>query len=198
MKFIAIAVLLVVIVASVVLWSNRKSAEPSNDTALLNSDDDPGELVSTIVITLKATQEQLEDFPNGILPWINIEKTESVIQQLIDPDEIVIAEAEVILIIDYPLSKATKFVLKATNKGFTRKELLRGISQKYHEIYKIEESTATVKTIPLEKRVGLSNRNQTDGEFGIWGHDLGDLDLSEIDVYKDKDGKIHITLDVQS
>jgi hypothetical protein len=198
MKLIAIAALLFVIVASVVFWSYRKSAETHNDTALLSSDDDPGEFVSTIVIKLKATQEQLEDFPNGVLPWINIEKTESAIQQLIDPEEIVIAESEAILIIDYPLSKEKKFVLKSTSNGFTRKQLLQEISRKYHEIYEIEESTATVKTVPREKRVGLSNRNQTDGEFGIWGHDLGDLDLSEIDVYKDKDGKIHITLDVQS
>jgi hypothetical protein len=193
----AITILAIVAVALLLLWNFRKSALENHDTALPTSEE-YGDLISTIAINLKATSDQLEDFPDGTLPWINIEKTRSAIQQLIDPDEVVLTEAGVTLVIDYPLNKEAKFALSSTAGGFTRKQLVLSISQKYHEIYTVEENTATVKTIPRDKRVGLINRNQTDGEYGIWGHDLGDLDLSEIEVYKTKDGKILLKLDVQS
>ncbi len=43
------------------------------------------------------------------------------------------------------------------------------------------------------RRRGIINRNQTNGKYGIWGHDIGDLDLSAVIVKKTGDGLIDKT-----
>lgn len=183
----------------------QKSSEKKEDidTELLsdkenNSQSDLGNLVSTIQIGIKANKEQLQDFENGIVPWISIENPEAEISQLIEAESIIVPDSEITLLIDYPLNKPAEFVLKSAGKGFTKKQLILEISKKYHEIYKEEESTAVTKTLPMEKRGSLINRNETDGKYGVWGHDIGDLDLSAIDVYRSENGKITISLGVES
>lgn len=183
----------------------QKSSEQKEDidTELLNSKEnnsqsDLGDLISTIQIGVKANKEQLQDFENGIVPWISIENPEAEISQLIEAESIIVPDSEITLLIDYPLNKPAEFVLKSSGKGFTKKQLILEISKKYHEIYKEEESTAVTKTLPMEKRGNLINRNETDGKYGVWRHDIGDLDLSTIDVYKSENGKITISLGVES
>ena len=163
-----------------------------------NSQINQGELIATIEFGIKANKEELEDFPDGVIPWISIEKPEDEINRLIDADKVVITYSEITIIIDYPLNKPAEFILKSSEKGFTKKQLVLEISKKYHEIYTAEESSAKTKTIPLEKRVGIINRNETDGKYGIWGHDIGDLDLSSVEVYKTESGQIQILLGVES
>jgi len=155
-------------------------------------------LISTIEFELKAEEDELQNFTDGIIPWISIENPESEIKNLIDADKIVIEKSEIILNIDYPLNKPAKFTLKSDGNGFTKKQLITEISIKYKEIYDEEEKTSSVKTIPIDKRKGIINRNETDGKYGIWGHDIGDLDLSSIEVYKTKEGKIEIILGIES
>jgi hypothetical protein len=165
----------------------------------LNAQTNQGKLIATIEFGLKANKEDLEVFEDGIVPWISIEKPEDQIDRLIDADKVVIEYPEVILVIDYPLNKPAEFIIKSSEKGgFTKKQLALVISKKYHEIYDAEESSAKTKTIPLEKREGLINRNETDGKYGIWGHDISDLDLSSVEVYKTEDGKIQILLGIES
>ena len=90
--------------------------------------------------------------------------------------------------IDYPLNKPTEIEIRSKEKeGFSRIELIRLISQAYHRIYDEEEASAKVKTVPLKKREDLINRNETDGKYGIWGHNIGDLDLSAI-IVQSKNG----------
>lgn len=156
------------------------------------------ELIATISFAIKATEEELKDFEDGSIPWISIEKPEDEIERLIDADSIVIKYSEIVLVIDYPLNKPAEFIVKGPKNGFTRKQLVLEISKKYHEIYKVEESSAKTKTIPADKREGLINRNETDGKYGIWGHDIGDLDLSSAEVYKTKNGKIQVILGIES
>ena len=157
-----------------------------------------GTLIATIEFGVQASEDELEDFEDGIIPWISIENPESEMDRLIDSDEIVIPYSEITIIIDYPLNKPTSFVLTNSKNGFTKKELILEISKKYHEIFTVEETTATIKTIPPDKRKKIMNRNETNGNYGIWGHDIGDLDLSSIEVYKSESGKIQIILDVYS
>ncbi|WP_310555646.1 hypothetical protein [Flavobacterium sp.] len=172
---------------------NKKESESQNETINYL-----GELITTIEIGVKAEKEQLKDFSDGIIPWISIENPENEIDKLIDADKIVIENTEITLNIDYPLNKPAKLVLKSSAKGFTKKQLVLEISKKYNEIYNEEEKTAKTKTIPIDKREGLINRNETDGKYGIWGHDIGDLDLSSIEVYRTKEGKIEIILGIES
>lgn len=76
--------------------------------------------------------------------------------------------------------------------------MILAISKKYHEIYNEEEKSSKIKTIPLDERTGIINRNETQGKYGIWGHDLSDLDLSSIEVYETDEGKINILLIIES
>ena len=176
----------------------KENIELLNDkeAKILNkSDDNLGALITTIEFGIKADKEQAKDFPDGIIPWVSIENPES--EKLIDANKVVIESNEIIVNIDYPLNKPAQFTLKSP-AGFTKKQLILEISKKYKEIYNEEEKTAKTKTVPIEKRKGVINRNETDGIYGIWGHDIGDLDLSSIDVYKTKDGKIAIQLGIES
>lgn len=157
-----------------------------------------GKLIGTVEFGVKADKEQLKDFEDGIIPWISIDKPQDAINRLIDADKVVIPYSEITLIIDYPLNKPAEFVLKSPGKGFTKNQLVLEISKKYHEIYEAEENSAKIKTIPADKRGGLINRNETDGKYGIWGHDIGDLDLSSAEIYKNEDGKIEVVLGIES
>lgn len=169
--------------------TNQESDDPFNNI---------GDFVTAIDCQIKATKEEIKTFGDEVIPWISMDKTENEIARLIEPEKIVIEQTEITLIIDYPLNNPARFILKSPKNGFSKKYLIQLISKKYHEIYELEERSAKNKTIPLEKREGLINRNQTDGKYGIWGHDLSDLDLSSIEVYKSKEGKISILLIVES
>lgn len=152
-----------------------------------------GALVNKISFEVSADKKDYED---GIQPWVSIEKPMVDLPQLINKDETVIAHKSVTVIFDYPLNKQYAVEIKSS-KGFTRKMLIMEISKIYHHIYNEEEKTATVKTLPIEKRT-MYNRNETNGKFGIWGHDIGDLVLSGIDVHQTLKGQVVLTLSIES
>ena len=157
--------------------------------------DDLGVLVSTI--SFKVKTDNKEDFADGFIPWASIENPKQDIPNLFKKDEIVIQGTAVKLIIDYPLTNQYEFLL-TSNNGFTREQLLQEISDHYYKLYDEEEKSATIKTIPIEKRTTMYNRNQTNGKYGIWGHDIADLDLSDISVYRTADGQIILILGIES
>lgn len=93
-----------------------------------------------------------------------------------------VIEAKLIkLEIDYPISKPVKFTF-TSDTGFTRKALAEIIANTYREIYDDEKDSTTVTpgNVP-----GMLNRNRTNGRYGIWGHDIGDLILHSAHVYAD-------------
>lgn len=158
---------------------------------------DAGELIADFSIELKPNKEEIANWGNELIPWISIEHAPNEISRLVNPDEILIKQTSAKLIIDYPLNNPA--IIEITNvNGFSRKDLILIISKKYIEIYNEEEASATTKTIPLEQRTGLINRNQTDGKYGIWGHDISDLGLSGIELYQNKAGQITISLQIES
>lgn len=157
--------------------------------------DSLGALLATIPYEIAT--ENTKDFEDGIMPWASLEKPEQDIPHLVDKDKIVIPDHHITVIIDYPLNKEYRFELTSPS-GFTRELLLREISKHYYQLYQEEEETAKTKTVPMSERKGLSNRNQTDGKYGIWGHDIADLVLTEIMVYKNSEGKILLQLGVDS
>ncbi|MDO3627453.1 hypothetical protein [Mucilaginibacter sp. BT774] len=165
----------------------KQASEKQNDSL--------GDFITRIDFKIKT--DNLTDFEDGFIPWVELEHPDKDLKKLIDKGEKVIRDKKVTLIIDYPLSKECKFELTSSN-GFTREALVKKISDKYHQIYQEEESTATVKTVPVKERTTLYNRNQTDGKYGIWGHDLADLALDHIMVYKSANGDILLSLDIDS
>lgn len=156
-----------------------------------------GQLVSEVDFTVKANDEQKKDWEDGIIPWISLENPNPEINNLVGADDVVIKENTINILFDYPLNKPVSFEFNNPN-GFTRKDLILLISKKYHEIYDEEEKYAKTKTIPREKRSGIINRNETDGKYGVWGHDLSDLDLSGIEIHQDSNGKINVILLIES
>ncbi len=154
-----------------------------------------GELISTIEFGVQTDNKN--DFENGIIPWASLQDPESDIPNLMDKDEVVIRETSIRIIIDYPLTNPYEFAL-TSYKGFTRAQLLSEISKHYTKIFDEEEESATVKTIPLDKRTTMYNRNETNGKYGIWGHDIADLVLSSIYVYKTTNGETVLLLNIES
>lgn len=167
--------------------------ELEQQSAILNYDS-LGILISKIRFDVKT--DNLEDSKDGIIPSIRIDSPQVEIKSLIGKDEVVISEKELTVIVDYPLSSNYRFTLISKN-GFTREQLINEISKHYYQLYDEEEKTATIKTVPMQQRK-VFNRNQTNGKYGIWGHDIGDLVLDEIHVYRNEIGKITLTLQLES
>lgn len=154
-----------------------------------------GELISTIEFGVRTDNKT--DFPDGVIPWASLETPVTDIPNLIDKDEVIISQPLIKIIIDYPLKNQYEFTL-TSDKGFTRTQLLSEISKHYYKIFEEEEASATIKTIPPDKRTTMANRNETNGKYGIWGHDIADLVLSSISVYKTSKGEIVLSLNIES
>lgn len=162
--------------------------------SLENQTNIEGKLISTISFKVKTGNKK--DFEDGFIPWASIENALQDIPHLDKKDEVVITDTSIKIIIDYPLTNKYEFTL-TSNKGFTRQLLLSEISAHYYKLYEEEENTATIKTIPPDNRT-IYNRNETNGKYGIWGHDIADLVLSGAEVYKTASGGVVVLLEIQS
>lgn len=151
------------------------------------NNDNLGELIKSISF----------EFGTDSVASASIEKAEEYSAQLLHKDEVVINEPKITVIIDYPLTNEYTFDLESKS-GFTRWQLLKAISDNYYKLYAEEEKSATVKTIPIAERTTMYNRNRTNGKYGIWGHDIADLVLDEILVYRTPDGKTVLALIINS
>jgi hypothetical protein len=154
-----------------------------------------GDLISTIEFKVKT--ENKKDYTDGFIPWASLENPKQDIPNLVEKEKIVIKQSLIKIIIDYPLTSQYEFTL-TSNEGFSREQLLLEISNHYYKVFEEEENSATIKTTPIDKRTTMYNRNQTNGKYGIWGHDIADLVLSSINVYKTKNGEIILTLGIES
>ena len=134
-------------------------------------------------------------FPSGI----QLHDPEKALAFLDRPEEIVIPFATATLMIDYPLTVPAEVpISSALLQGFTRGELVRLICDEYANIYEAEEGTAATKTVPVDERGVARNRNRTDGVYGIYGHDLQDLELTALRWTRKSDGSVVIELNVSS
>ncbi len=174
--------------------NNVDTQRESEYQSTIPNDEALGQLVFRIQFDIKTNN--LEDYENGKIPWIRIDSPDVEIKNLIGKDEVVIPEKKLSIIIDYPLETPCIFEL-VSKTGFTRSQLVSEISRKYYQLYDEEERTATIKTIPVKDRK-IHNRNQTNGKYGIWGHDIGDLVLDEIAVYKKANGEVTLILVLES
>lgn len=113
---------------------------------------------------------------------------EEIAKRISNPNKDVLNIETIYIIYYYPLSNA--FICEynsTTGFGFTKLRLVELIAETYRQIYGEEEATTKRLVIPMEermKKIGLMNRNQTDGKYGIWGHDLEDLSLNHIKIIK--------------
>lgn len=91
--------------------------------------------------------------------------------------------------LSYPLSTNVEVDIDNINNIG---ELLWVLSQAYLKIYAEEEKTSTEKATPKEERTGCINRNSTNGEYGIFGHDISDLVFEQISI--DKNNLIRVSV----
>ena len=102
------------------------------------------------------------------------------LSNVLNLDEVVIQDKSIELEIDYPLRKSVRLPINS-DTGITRKMLIDNICETYQMIYSVEEKTTKV---PVGSHpVFQLNRNETDGEYGIWGHYIGDLVIERITYY---------------
>lgn len=123
-------------------------------------------------------------------PYLGVEKSEMErsLAQMVDGDEVV-APSDFFVRYDYPLSRPVDFKFELEGP-VTRRAFARALSSGYQRIYAEEEETQTYAPRTMEEkersamgddgvipdgRMILINRDDTDGKYGIWGHDIGDL-----------------------
>jgi len=87
------------------------------------------------------------------------------IAKMDDPDAIV-TPAIINIRFTYPLSRSV--TAEFSNGPYSRAELARIICKKYQDIYHEEDETTQ------------TNRNHTEGRYGIWGHVIEDLALVSV------------------
>jgi hypothetical protein len=164
---------------------------------ILKPTDTLGVKIASIAYKIKVGKAD-STFTDGLMPWMGIENPAKELDSLVDANETVLQFAKATLVIDYPLTKPATFEVTSTGKGFTRKQLILLISEKYHQIYKDEEKTSATTVTPVDKRQGVVNRNNTVGKYGICCHDLGDLVLDSIEVLKNDNGNVSLILEIES
>jgi hypothetical protein len=160
---------------------------------------DDAERVASIKFEVEVLPEEREFYPDGTSPYVGLDDPAGDLTRMRRGEEVVVRAPRAIVIIHYPLREPIQVPVVAVQPaGFTRGELAGLISREYRRIYAEEEASATQKTIPMDQRQGLINRNETDGRYGIWGHDLGDLDLHTIHVLRSRDGTTYLGLGIDS
>jgi Tfp pilus assembly protein PilF len=160
--------------------------------------DELGDLIALVDFRVKTDNKK--DYPDGYKTSISIDHPENEINNLLDKNEdpsVLYDVHNICILYDYPLKKSCT-ICSHFNPTITKKNLAELISRNYHYIYQEEERTATVKPIPPSRRFFKYKRNETDGMYGIWEHDLSDLRLEECKVYKKKDGSILLTLKIEN
>lgn len=87
------------------------------------------------------------------------------------------------LIIDYPVTRP--FITKIKGPKTLRQVVDFAVKQ-YRKMYELERKTSKKKEQNIP---GMFNRAQTDGKFGIYGHNLGDLSIDSVRI---KGNKIYL------
>ncbi|MHA1892268.1 MAG: tetratricopeptide repeat protein [Promethearchaeota archaeon] len=100
---------------------------------------------------------------------------EELRRKMIRPNERVIRDKKITIIIAYPLSNLVKLNIE-NKKGFTRMDLFRAIYKGYKNIYDEEEAEVGD---PGPWKFSL-NRGKSNGKYGIWNHYIGELVIERV------------------
>ena len=176
----------------IVLLGCRKAEQQTDGS---NRKGPPTQVLTTITFQVDDPERKSE----GPSPYVNLADPEKDLKQMRNAEEVVFSGTNLIVVLDYPLRKEVTFPISASSpSGFTRAELVRKVADLYKRVYDEETQTSKIAVIPLEKRKGLINRNETNGKYGIWGHDLGDLVLHTIEISRAADGTVLASLGIDS
>jgi hypothetical protein len=116
---------------------------------------------------------------NSGIPFIN---SDNALSSLINPDEKVINQDTISVVIDFPLKQDFTFTFRSKN-GFTRRQVVKRIINQYKKIYEEEEKTTEIPVKLFEDQE--TSRNTTNGKYGIWEYNMDDLGLDYILLVSD-------------
>jgi hypothetical protein len=132
-------------------------------------------------------------------PYINMDNVRQSLGWLVDGDAIVIRRKRIRVWYHHYMDTTGPSALEqeiggwvfevvapAGRRTFSRAAIARAISARYKKIYREEERTASGPPAP-NKNPRLMNRGPTDGKYGIYGHVLGDLDMTGVYYNKKHD-----------
>jgi hypothetical protein len=159
-----------------------------------------GEHAPEYIISVQSEldEDAIADGETEPFNWMDLGDVRENFSILLNADEFVLEAAEATLALTYPLNTAAARIIRPANgKAFTRGELVRLIEETYQEVYRLETNSQSTPTPPVLERGSFINRPESDGIFGIWGHDLGDLGVSDIVVYR-IDGRVWLDLEMES
>ena len=100
---------------------------------------------------------------------------------LINPDEVVIKDEKITMVITYPLSVEFSVILEKKG-GFTRLDVFKSIYEGYKRIYEEEERVVG----DPGTYDNLYNRKRSEGKYGKWGHFLEELVIESV-IYDPKE-----------
>jgi hypothetical protein len=182
-------------ITAVLLTALLGCRQAEHQTDGLSSKDPTVHLLTQITFQVDDQENKSE----GPSPYVNLAEPEKDLKRLQKAEEVVFTGTNLIVILDYPLRKEVSFPISASSPGgFTRAELARKVAELYKRVYEEEAQTSTIAVIPLDQRKRLINRNETNGKYGIWGHDLSDLVLHTIEISRKPDGTVVACLGIDS
>ena len=115
---------------------------------------------------------------------------EPLMRKALTSDDTIFAGKDISFVLNYPLTNPASFTISRP-LGWRAKDVISAIANAYAEVYNTEDKTVKEHPVTPEGERGfLMNRNKTDGEYGIWGHDMADLYLEGFTI--DKDGKVEV------
>ena len=152
--------------------------------------------LDTVAIQFKVNDPH---YSNGPSPYVGLTKKRQKhsLKYLHAPNATVIDDHMLTLVIDYPLRHPTAVSLGPRIAGFTREDLVRLIGSAYRKIYREEKASCTLPVETMARRnpdCSLLNRAESNGKYGIYGHDLEDLRLHAI-VYDRNEHKLMLKID---
>ena len=124
--------------------------------------------------------------PESRVPYILDFEDKEARENLINPNEVVIKDEKITMIVTYPLSVEVSRTLEKKG-GFTRLDVFKNIYDVYKWIYEEEEiSVGDPGTYD-----NLYNRKKSEGKYGIWGHYIDDLVIESVS-YNPKEKELYM------
>lgn len=138
-------------------------------------------------------QDSFDQIPDKIvvIEWDDIVSLALDESAQLDSTEIVIPEKEIKVHFSYPFNNPKVLTLVSKTERWTRRDIYNAIRNMYKIIYEQERQTSSLKEESISTRTNgdslLINRAETNGVWGIWGHDLEDLAITGISRNEDED-----------
>ena len=116
-----------------------------------------------------------------LCPCIDAVFSSSIMENIIDGDELIIGDELIWIDFSYPLDRSVRIEYQ-NQGGFSRRILLQCIASGYKAIYDAEEAAVGPAGTVSEM---CMNRACTHGPFGIRFHEMGNLYLEGLTYYPD-------------